>query len=94
MKFDYDIIWYRVAEQKLIKQSEWILQQSKNKFVAEQFYDSIKSEVDKLSYTADIYRVRKRKEVPILNGKYQVKFLIGRNRVYIVDFKSARQNSY
>ena len=94
MKFDYDIIWYSLAEQKLLTQAEWILQQSQNPIVAEQFYDAIKSEVDKLSFTADIYRLRKRKEMPILNGKYQVKFLIGRDKVYIVDFKSARQNAY
>lgn len=36
----------------------------------------------------------RKKEIAILNGKYQVKFLIGREAVYIVDFKSARQNSY
>ncbi|MDY4279756.1 MAG: type II toxin-antitoxin system RelE/ParE family toxin [[Pasteurella] mairii] len=94
MKFDYNIVWYDIAEKKLLNQADWILQQSGNKIVAEQFYDAIKSEVDKLSFTADIYRLRKRKEISVLNGKYQVKFLIGRNCVYIVDFKSARQNTY
>lgn len=78
----------------MLNQADWVLQQSGNKIVAEQFYDAIKSEVDKLSFTADIYRLRKRKEISVLNGKYQVKFLIGRNCVYIVDFKSARQNTY
>lgn len=94
IKFDYDIVWYKLAEEKLINQAKWILGQSKNHIVAEQFYDSIKSEVDKLSFTADIYRIRKKKEISILNGKYYIKFLIGRNIVYIVDFKSSRQNSY
>lgn len=94
MKFDYEIIWYKKAEQRLLDQAEYILQQSKNPIIAEQFYDAIKSEVDKLSYTADVYRFRKKKEIAILNGKYQVKFLIGRENVYIVDFKSARQNTY
>lgn len=94
MKFDYGIIWYSLAETKLLNQADYILQQSQNPIVAEQFYDAIKSEVDKLSYTADVYRFRQKKEIAILNGKYQVKFLIGRDNVYIVDFKSARQNSY
>lgn len=94
MKLDYGIIWLKQAETKLFHQADYILQQSKNPIIAEQFYDAIKSEVDKLSYTADVYRLRKKKEIPILNGKYQVKFLIGQENVYIVDFKSARQNSY
>ncbi|WP_237052371.1 hypothetical protein [Mannheimia granulomatis] len=34
---------------------------NKNPIIAEQFYDAIKSEVDKLSYTADVYRLRKQK---------------------------------
>lgn len=94
MKFDYQLVWYERAENKLLQQAEYILQQSQNPIVAEQFYDAIKSEVDKLSYTADVYRLRRKKAIPILNGKYQVKFLIGKQNVYIVDFKSARQNSY
>lgn len=94
MKFDYQLVWYERAENKLLQQAEYILQQSQNPIVAEQFYDAIKSEVDKLSYTADVYRLRRKKEIPILNGKYQVKFLIGKQHVYIVDFKSARQNTY
>ena len=94
IKFDYNIVWYERAEQKLQQQANWILQQSQLPIVAEQFFDAIKSEVDKLSFTADIYRLRSRKEISILNGKYKVKFLIGKNNVYIVDFKSARQNSY
>ena len=94
IKFDYNIVWYERAEQKLQQQANWILQQSQLPIVAEQFFDAIKSEVDKLSFTADIYRLRSRKEISILNGKYQVKFLIGKNNVYIIDFKSARQNSY
>lgn len=94
MKLDYGIVWYERAENKLLNQAEYILQQSQNPIIAEQFYDAIKSEVDKLSYTADVYRFRRKKEIPILNGKYQVKFLIGQENVYIVDFKSARQNSY
>lgn len=94
MKFDYDIVWLKKAEIKLFHQTDYILQQSQNPIIAEQFYDAIKSEVDKLSYTAEVYRLRKKKEIPILNGKYQVKFLIGQENVYIVDFKSSRQNSY
>ncbi|QPB42822.1 type II toxin-antitoxin system RelE/ParE family toxin [Rodentibacter haemolyticus] len=94
MKFDYNVIWYDLAESKLLNQANYILEKSQNIIIAEQFYDAIKSEVDKLSYTADVYKFRKRKEVPILNGKYQVKFLIGLENVYIVDFKSARQNTY
>ncbi|CAM3723174.1 type II toxin-antitoxin system RelE/ParE family toxin [Avibacterium avium] len=94
MKFDYNIVWYSVAENKLLKQADYILQKSQNPIISEQFYDAIKSEVDKLSYTADIYKFRKRKEIPILNGKYQVKFLIGIENVYIVDFKAAWQNAY
>ncbi|STY59673.1 Uncharacterised protein [Mannheimia haemolytica] len=94
MKFDYNIVWPQKAEIKLFYQADYILQQSQNPIIAEQFYDAIKSEVDKLSFTADVYRLRKKKEIPILNGKYQVKFLIGQENVYIVDFKSARQNSY
>lgn len=94
MKFDYDIIWYDVAERKLLQQAAYILEKSQNAIIAEQFYDAIKSEVDKLSFTADVYRFRKKKTLSILNGKYQIKFLIGSESVYIVDFKSARQNSY
>lgn len=94
MKFDYKIIWYAPAEIKLLNQADYILAKSQNPIIAEQFYDAIKSEVDKLAYTADIYRFRKQKEIPILNGKYQVKFLIGRENVFIVDFKSARQHRY
>ncbi|WGE88983.1 type II toxin-antitoxin system RelE/ParE family toxin [Actinobacillus arthritidis] len=94
MKFDYNIIWYDVAEKKLFNQVSYILEKSQNLLIAEQFYDAIKSEVDKLSYTADVYTLRKKKEISILNGKYQVKFLIGVKNVYIVDFKSTRQNTY
>ena len=94
MKFDYQIIWYGLAEHKLLEQARYILQQSQHPAIAESFYDSIKSEVDKLSFTADVYRLRKKKEISILNGKYQVKFLIGQHSVYIVDFKSTKQNSY
>ncbi|WP_202796552.1 type II toxin-antitoxin system RelE/ParE family toxin [Haemophilus haemolyticus] len=91
MKFDYSIKWYELAENKLLRQAQYILEQSQNVVIAENFYDAIKSEVDKLSFTADVYRLRKKKEIPILNGKYLVKFLIGRETVYIVDFKSAKQ---
>lgn len=94
MRFDYNIVWYGIAEDKLLNQAKYILQQSQNLVVAENFYDAIKSEVDKLSFTADVYRLRKKKEISILNGKYQVKFLIGRENVYITDFKSSKQNSY
>ncbi|KMK50579.1 plasmid stabilization protein [[Actinobacillus] muris] len=94
MKFDYEIIWYGLAEIKLLDQASYILKQSKNVVITEQFYDAIKSEVDKLAYTADVYRIRKKKDISILNGKYQVKFIIGKDCVYIVDFKSARQNTY
>lgn len=94
MKFDYSIKWYELAESKLLRQAQYILEQSQNVVIAENFYDAIKSEVDKLSFTADVYRLRKKKEIPILNGKYLVKFLIGRETVYIVDFKSAKQKNY
>ncbi|OOF37583.1 plasmid stabilization protein [Rodentibacter heidelbergensis] len=94
MRFDYQIRWYSIAENKLLNQAKYILQQSQNAIIAENFYDAIKSEVDKLSFTTDIYRLREKKEISILNGKYQVKFLIGRERVYIIDFKSSKQNSY
>lgn len=65
MKFDYNIVWLIQAERKLFNQADYILQQSHNPIIAEQFYDAIKSEVDKLSYTADVYRLRKKKEIPI-----------------------------
>lgn len=94
MKFDYSIKWYYLAEDKLLNQAKYILQQSQNTVIAENFYDAIKSEVDKLSFTADVYRLRKKKEIPILNGKYLVKFLISAHTVYIVDFKSAKQQHY
>ena len=94
MKFDYSIRWYYLAEEKLLTQAKYILKQSQNTVIAENFYDAIKSEVDKLSFTADVYRLRKKKEIPILNGKYLVKFLISAHTVYIVDFKSAKQQHY
>lgn len=94
MKFDYNVLWYEVAEEKLPNQARYILKQSQNPLVAEHFYDAIKSEIDKLSFTADVYRLRKKKQISVLNGKYQVKFLIGRENVYIVDFKSSKQNSF
>ncbi len=94
MKFDYSIRWYDLAEEKLLTQAKYILKQSQNAAIAENFYDAIKSEVDKLSFTADVYRLRKKKEIPILNGKYLVKFLISAHTVYIVDFKSAKQQHY
>ena len=75
MKFDYLIKWHSVAEEKLLNQAQYILQQSQNRLIAEYFYDAVKSEIDKLSYTADVYRLRKKKEIPLLNGKYIVKFL-------------------
>ena len=75
MKFDYLIKWHSVAEEKLRTQARYILQQSQNRLIAEYFYDAVKSEIDKLSYTADVYRLRKKKEIPLLNGKYIVKFL-------------------
>lgn len=93
MKFDYDIVWLKKAEIKLFHQTDYILQQSQNPIIAEQFYDAIKSEVDKLLYRRGL-STSQEKEIPILNGKYQVKFLIGQENVYIVDFKSSRQNSY
>lgn len=94
MKFDYEIVWYALAEEKLLNQARYVLTQSQNFIIAENFYDSIKGEVEKLSFTADVYRLRNKKEISILNGKYQVKFLIGHKNVYIVDFKSAKQRSY
>ena len=66
MKFDYSIKWYELAENKLLRQAQYILEQSQNVVIAENFYD----------------------------GKYLVKFLIGRETVYIVDFKSAKQKNY
>lgn len=50
MKFDYDIVWLKKAEIKLFHQTDYILQQSQNPIISEQFYDAIKSEVDKLLY--------------------------------------------
>ena len=94
MKFDYLIKWHSMAEEKLRNQARYILQQSQNRLIAEHFYDAVKSEIDKLSYTADVYRLRKKKEIPLLNGKYIVKFLIGAHTVYIIDFKSAKQQHY
>ena len=92
MKFDYLIKWHSVAEEKLRNQARYILQQSQNRLIAEHFYDAVKSEIDKLSCTADVYRLRKKKEIPLLNGKYIVKFLVGAHTVYIIDFKSAKQH--
>lgn len=94
MKFDYSISWHELAEEKLLNQAKYILQQSHNRTIAENFYDAIKSEVDKLTFTADVYRLRKKKEIPISNGKYIIKFLIGSQTVYIIDFKSAKQQYY
>ena len=94
MKFDYLIQWHSVAEEKLRNQARYILQQSQNRLIAEHFYDAVKSEIDKLSYTADVYRLRKKKEIPLLNGKYIVKFLVGAHTVYIIDFKSAKHQHY
>ena len=94
MKFDYLIKWHSVAEEKLRSQARYILQQSQNRLIAEHFYDAVKSEIDKLSYTADVYRLRKKKEIPLLNGKYIVQFLVGAHTVYIIDFKSAKQQHY
>ena len=94
MKFDYLIKWHSVAEEKLRNQARYILQQSQNRLIVEHFYDAVKSEIDKLSYTADVYRLRKKKEISILNGKYAVKFLVGVHTVYIIDFKSAKQQHY
>ena len=54
MKFDYLIKWHSVAEEKLRNQARYILQQSQNRLIAEHFYDAVKSEIDKLSYTADV----------------------------------------
>ncbi len=93
MKFDYNIVWLQKAEIKLFYQADYILQQSQNPIIAEQFYDAIKSEVINFPLLP-MFIDFARKEIPILNGKYQVKFLIGQENVYIVDFKSARQNSY
>ena len=94
MKFDYLIKWHSVTEEKLLNQAQYILQQSQNRLIAEHFYDAVKSEIDKLSYTADVYRLRKKKEIPLLNGKYIVKFLVGAHTVYIIDFKSAKPQHY
>ena len=94
MKFDYLIKWHSVAEEKLLNQARYILQQSQNRLIAEHFYDAVKSEIDKLSYTADVYRLRKKKEISILNGKYAVKFLVGVHTVYIIDINSAKQQHY
>ena len=59
---------YELAENKLLRQAQYILEQSQNVVIAENFYDAIKSEVDKLSFTADVYRLRKKKESPFLTG--------------------------
>ena len=58
MKFDYEIVWYALAEEKLLNQARYVLTQSQNVIIAENFYDSIKGEVEKLSFTADVYRLR------------------------------------
>lgn len=42
MKFDYNIVWLQEAEIKLFYQADYILQQSQNPIIAEQFYDAIK----------------------------------------------------
>ena len=44
MKFDYNIIWYDIAEKKLLNQVSYILEKSQNLLIAEQFYDAIKSD--------------------------------------------------
>ena len=42
MKFDYIIQWHSVAEEKLLNQAQYILQQSQNVLIAEHFYDAVK----------------------------------------------------
>lgn len=70
MKFDYNIVWYEVTEDKLLNQAKYTLQQSQNRIIAENFYDALKNEVDKLSFTTDVYQFQKKKEISALNGKY------------------------
>ena len=43
MKFDYIIQWHSVAEEKLLNQAQYILQQSQNVLIAEHFYDATKA---------------------------------------------------
>ncbi|MBS9783610.1 MAG: type II toxin-antitoxin system RelE/ParE family toxin [Pasteurella sp.] len=90
MKFDYHVVWTATAKKQLFEQAEWILNNSKNIKTTLNFYQKITKEVDKLSYLADVYRYKERKYLVILK-KYKVKFLISNNNVYIVEFKSTRQ---
>ena len=89
MKFDYSIKWYELAENKLLRQAQYILEQSQNVVIAENFMMLSRVRlINFLSRQMCTVLERKRK-LPILNGKYLVKFLIGRETVYIVDFKSS-----
>ena len=42
MKFDYNIVWYEVTEDKLLNQAKYTLQQSQNRTIAENFYEALK----------------------------------------------------
>lgn len=42
MKFDYNIVWYEVTEDKLLNQAKYTLQQSQNRIIAENFYEALK----------------------------------------------------
>ncbi|WP_439257498.1 type II toxin-antitoxin system RelE/ParE family toxin [Lonepinella sp. BR2271] len=85
-------MWLELAENKLIQQVSYILQQSKNEVISKRFYSSIKREVEKLSYCADIYKRQPRKQIPVFDGKYLIRFTMDADNVYIFDFKSAKQN--
>ena len=65
MKFDYSIKWYELAENKLLGQAQYILEQSQNVVIAENFYDAIK--INFLSRQMCTVLERKRKS-PFLTG--------------------------
>ncbi|TCK70050.1 type II toxin-antitoxin system RelE/ParE family toxin [Lonepinella koalarum] len=68
MKTDYKIIWRKVAEEKLEKQAQYLLEQSKNLVVASNFYQTIKDGVNRLSYYADAYKFQEMKKIYLYNG--------------------------
>ena len=63
-------MWYEVTEDKLLNQAKYTLQQFQNRIIAENFYDALKNEVDKLPFTTNVYQFQKKKEISALNGKY------------------------
>ncbi|WP_386689617.1 type II toxin-antitoxin system RelE/ParE family toxin [Lonepinella sp. MS14437] len=92
MKIDYNVVWLEAAEERLLKQVNYILSQSQNEIIAKRFYIAIKNDVEKLSYCADIYKRQRNKKIPVFDGKYIIRFTLDEENVYIFDFKSAKQN--